>query len=60
MDDRKANTFMIQEESHQISYLRNGLKPYARNRTVAVRKRLRKALRNQTRLIGQTKQTPKR
>ena len=27
---------------------------------VVVRKRLRKALRNQTRLIGQTKQTPKR
>ena len=29
---------MIQEASHQINYLRNGLKPYARTRTVAFQK----------------------
>ena len=29
---------MIQEASHQINYLRNGLKPYARSRTVAFQK----------------------
>ena len=30
--------FMFQEASHQINYLRNGLKPYARTRTVAFKK----------------------
>ena len=29
---------MILEASHQINYLRNGLKPYARTRTVAFQK----------------------
>ena len=29
---------MIQEASHQINYLRNGLKPYAGTRTVAFQK----------------------
>ena len=29
---------MIQEASHQINYLRNGLKPYVRTRTVAFQK----------------------
>ena len=29
---------MIQEASLQINYLRNGLKPYARTRTVAFQK----------------------
>ena len=41
MDDHRGNIFMIQEASHQINYLRNGLKPYARTRTVAFQKRKR-------------------
>ena len=38
MDDHRGNTVTIQEASHQINYLRNGLKPYARTRTVAFQK----------------------